>query len=196
VGVEDVLEGVRCAGPPALHCFLDPSLAPGYIAWLAHDGETAHAGVAGHAERFAPLEALLEFARRLEEWGVCDLRNARRSERRGGRIPVSGMLPAIANGRGLLVGDAAGAVSPLTAGGLDPCLRLSARAADTACQVLSTGSFESLSFYSGAAFRRRYRGRLLLRQALSRLQSRQTAELLVLLLSLPPFRTVARRIFF
>lgn len=39
VGVEEVLEGVPLDGPPMFHCFLDPQLAPGYLAWAVHDGE-------------------------------------------------------------------------------------------------------------------------------------------------------------
>ena len=127
VGVEDVLEGVPLEGPPQFHCFLDPRLAPGYLAWMVHDGEEAHVGVGGYAARFDPLRALESF--REEVAGLFDFTRARCVERRGGRIPVGGVLERIANGRGLLIGDAAGAVSPLTAGGLDPCMRLSSVAA-------------------------------------------------------------------
>jgi flavin-dependent dehydrogenase len=196
IGVEDVVEAACIEGPPALHCFLDPELAPGYIAWLAYDGEAAHIGVAGYAHRFAPLDALRSFSTRLRESGVCDTRCARRIERRGGRIPVNGILPRIANGRGLLVGDAAGAVSPLTAGGLDPCLRLSWYAAEVASQVLASGSLAALSGYSGAMFRRRFRSRLLMRRVLSSVRSRALAELVVQTLSMPPFRALANHIFF
>ena len=49
VGVEDVLKGVPLNGPPRLHCFLDRELAPGYLAWIANDGEEAHIGVGGYA---------------------------------------------------------------------------------------------------------------------------------------------------
>jgi flavin-dependent dehydrogenase len=45
VGVESVLRGAVLDGPPRLLCFLDPKLAPGYIAWIAHDGEETHLGV-------------------------------------------------------------------------------------------------------------------------------------------------------
>src|SRR5438552_13253535 len=38
VGVEEVLEGIQLEGPPRLHCFLDPRLAPGYLAWMVHVG--------------------------------------------------------------------------------------------------------------------------------------------------------------
>ena len=68
-----------------------------------------------------------------------DLGSGRRLERRGGRIPVGGVLRRIASPRGLLVGDAAGAVSPLTAGGLDPCLRLSRLAAEVTLDHLAGG---------------------------------------------------------
>ena len=62
VGVEDVLTG---GGPkvsePCFHCFLDPRLAPGYLAWVVCDGEETHVGVGGYAERFDPARALEEF---------------------------------------------------------------------------------------------------------------------------------------
>src|SRR6185436_17423513 len=123
VGVEEVFENVPLEGPPIFHCFLDPGIAPGYLAWAVHDGEQVHIGVGGYAARFDPVKALREFRASLDQ--LLDLSKARLIERRGGRIPVGGVLPQIANTEGLLIGDAAGAVSPLTAGGLDPCMRLS-----------------------------------------------------------------------
>src|SRR6266540_3081034 len=119
---------------PALHCFLDPRLAPGYIAWVATDGEEAHVGVAGYRDRFEPTLALRAFRD-----SVAHLAGGRAVERRGGTIPVGGILRRIANRHGLLVGDAAGAVSPLTAGGLDPALRLSSFAADVVAGYLDSG---------------------------------------------------------
>ena len=107
VGVEEVLEGVPLDGPPRFHCFLDPRLAPGYLAWLVHDGQEVHLGVGGYPSRFDPLRALREFRASLT--GIVDLSKAKLIERRGGRIPVGGVLRHIANERGLLIGDAAGA---------------------------------------------------------------------------------------
>ena len=137
VGLEEVFEGVPLDGPPRLHCFLDHRLAPGYIAWVAEDGQSTHVGLGGYAARFQPSAALDAFRATLAN--VVNLRASRLVERRGGRIPVGGVLPVIANERGLAVGDAAGAVSPLTAGGLDPCLRLSELAAKVIWRYLSTG---------------------------------------------------------
>src|SRR6185503_7814840 len=135
-GVEDVFTGVPLDGPPRLHCFLDPKIAPGYLAWVAHDGEETHIGVGGYAAMFDPLTALNQFRSSLK--GIIDLSAAKQIERRGGRIPVGGVLANIASTDGLLIGDAAGAVSPLTAGGLDPCLRLSSYAAKVIVEYLET----------------------------------------------------------
>ncbi len=61
VGVEDVFTDVPLDGPPRLHCFLDPEIAPGYLAWIAHDGEDTHIGVGGYAAMFDPVQALEQF---------------------------------------------------------------------------------------------------------------------------------------
>jgi flavin-dependent dehydrogenase len=117
-------------------------------------------------------------------------------ERRGGRIPVGGVLPRIASPRGLLVGDAAGAVSPLTAGGLDPCIRLSSLAARVAADFVATGDEDALAAYSGNAFRRRFRSRLMLRRALSAVRSPLAAELAVAAMRTPLLRPLASHVFF
>lgn len=192
VGVENVLRGVSAA--PGLHCFLDPRLAPGYLAWVACDGAEAHLGVGGHPDRFRPLEALKQFRRRAEQF--IDLRSATFAEHRSGRIPIGGVLHRLANERGLLVGDAAGAVSPLTAGGLDGCLRLSELAADVAGRFLQEGNPQALAAYDGAAMRARFRRRQWLRHGWDRLQTPWLVESACALLRQPPFRWFAERIFF
>ena len=194
VGVEEVFRGVDTGHAPAFHCWLDPVLAPGYIAWIVDDGEDVHVGVGGYASRFRPAEALRQFLAR--EAPRFHLAGVAPSERRGGRIPVGGVLPRIACARGLLVGDAAGAVSPLTAGGLDPCLRLSALAAAVTAEYLDTGDDAALIPYGGDAFRARFRTRLLLRRALGAVRSPAAAELACAVLRLPPFRAIAHKVFF
>jgi flavin-dependent dehydrogenase len=194
LGVEEVFRGLETGHAPALHCWLDPVLAPGYIAWVVDDGEEVHVGVGGYASRFRPAEALRRFRARVASRFGLD--GAAPCERRGGRIPVGGVLPRIACARGLLVGDAAGAVSPLTAGGLDPCLRLSALAASVAADYLASGDEAALAAYGGAAFRTRFRTRLLLRRVIAAVRSPAAAELACAALRLPPLRAAARRVFF
>lgn len=194
VGVEEVLRGIPLDGPPRFRCFLDPKLAPGYLAWLVHDGEEVHLGVGGYAARFDPMKALRDFRSSVN--GLVDLSNARLIERRGGRIPVGGVLRRIANERGLLVGDSAGAVSPLTAGGLDPCLRLSTFAARVVGDYLETGDSRALSAYSGELFRSRFISRLWMRRLIARVQAPAMIELGCALMRLPILDSVAWQVFF
>jgi flavin-dependent dehydrogenase len=194
VGLEEVLEDVPLAGPPRFHCFLDPELAPGYLAWAVHDGEQVHVGVGGYPAQFDPVDALKKF--RASLGGTFDLSNAKAIERRSGRIPVGGVLRRIANSHGLLLGDAAGAVSPLTAGGLDPCLRLSKYAAGVIVDYLRTENTEALSAYSGDLFRTRFVSRLWMRRVLNNVRSPLVMELGCALMRLPLFRSFAHHVFF
>jgi flavin-dependent dehydrogenase len=194
VGVEEVLEGIPLDGPPRFHCFLDPQLAPGYLAWAVHDGEQVHIGVGGYADRFDPLAALKTFRSSLA--GILDLGSAKVVERRGGRIPVGGVLRRIANSEGLLLGDAAGAVSPLTAGGLDPCMRLSQYAAQVVVDYLETGNGEALRGYSGELFRARFVSRLWMRRALAAIRSAELIEIGCAAMRLPLLRFFAHHVFF
>jgi len=194
VGVEEVLAGVPLEGPPRFHCFLDPRLAPGYLAWLVHDGEEVHLGVGGYPARFDPLKALREF--RASVNSIVDLSEAELIERRGGRIPVGGILRRIANERGLLVGDAAGAVSPLTAGGLDPCIRLSTFAARVIGDYLQTGDAGGLGAYSGELFRARFLSRLWMRRMIAAVQAPPLLEIGCALLRMPVLNSLAWHVFF
>jgi flavin-dependent dehydrogenase len=193
VGIEDVFSGVPFNGPPRLHCFLDRTLAPGYLAWIANDGEEVHVGVGGYPTMFEPATALEQFRKSLS--GIIDLGSANWIERRAGRIPVGGVLRRIANNHGLLVGDAAGAVSPLTAGGLDPTMRLSTLATDVIQSYLATSNPEALSVYSGELFRARFTSRIWMRRMMTTL-NQPALELACLALRLPIFKQFARHVFF
>ena len=194
VGVESVFHGAVLDGPPRLLAFLDPKLAPGYIAWIAYDGEETHLGVGGYPASFDPTTALQDFRARVA--GIIDLRNAKQIETRAGLIPVGGVLRNIANANGLLIGDAAGAVSPLTAGGLDPCMRLSAFAASVVTEYLTTNNARVLEAYSGELFRSRFTSRLWARRIAATLSQPQLIELGCALLRLPMFTRLANHVFF
>jgi geranylgeranyl reductase family protein len=125
LGVEVELEDVRGVDPDRLHCFLDSRLAPGYIGWVVPGvGGRTQVGLACRQPHRPDLWA---FVRKLGR--RFDFDAARIVERRGGLIPVGGPVhPAYAPGA-LLVGDAAGLVSPLTAGGIHAALDSGHRAA-------------------------------------------------------------------
>ncbi len=194
VGVEDIYRGLPLSGPPSLHCVLSPRFAPGYLAWCVNDGREVHIGVGGYAGRFEPLASLEAFRASLQvPW---DWEQETRVERRGGWIPVGGILPNIASPAGLLVGDAAGAVSPLTAGGLDPCLRLSELAARVTVNYLDGGGTAALADYDGTRFRRRFRNRLLLRRLLAGIPAPLLSRATAASLDSAIFGALARKVFF
>ncbi|MGZ3146579.1 FAD-dependent oxidoreductase [Lentzea chajnantorensis] len=191
-GVEEVYP-VAPGGTPTFHCVLDPRLAPGYLAWVIDDGEHAHVGLAGRADRFtAPLPRLL---RRFKD-GFPTPAPTGPVRRRGGPIPVGGVLRRIVSTEGLLVGDAAGAVSPLTAGGLDPCMRMSELAASVTADYLRSGNRYVLEHYDGAGLRRRYAARGAMRRGLSLVRGPGVAEAAFSGLRTWLGRAVAARIMF
>jgi digeranylgeranylglycerophospholipid reductase len=118
VGVEAEYEGVRGVDDDRLHCFLDRRLARGYIGWIVpgYNG-IAQVGLACRHPRTPDLPA---FLRKIAS--VADLSQAQCVGRRAGLIPVGGPVCPMAAGNVLLVGDAAGLVSPLSAGGIHTAL--------------------------------------------------------------------------
>lgn len=118
LGVEAEYENLGGVDPDRLHCFLDASLARGYIGWVV----PGHRGLfqVGLACRRPQRPDLAAFERRLA--ALFDFGGARRRGRRGGLIPVGGPVTPAAGRDVLLIGDAAGLVSPLSAGGIHTAL--------------------------------------------------------------------------
>lgn len=191
VGAETVRPSSLAEASPHFDLTVDAKLAPGYLAWVVDDGHERHIGVAGAGENYQPAEQLRRYERQLWIAGDAPL-----IERRGGRIPVGGVLRNISNARGLSVGDAAGAVSPLTAGGLDPCLRLSRLAADVIVGQLLHDEADAYKRYSGEHFRSRFSTRLLLRRLLEAARFNWLANLGMWVLRTPPGRKFAAKLFF
>lgn len=127
-GLEVEFEGLAGADPRFLHCFLDSKLAPGYLGWVAPGPVVSQAGLAVGPGRRPDLKAFLAATE-----SIFGYSNARPVERRSGRIPAGGLVhPWSAEGV-MLVGDAAGQVSPATGGGIKLAFELGRRAA----QVIS-----------------------------------------------------------
>lgn len=190
LGVEEIVPPI--SREPVLHCFLDSRLAPGYIAWVANDGEEAHVGVAGYRRGAWDATKALQAFREQLPFAV-----GHALERRGGLIPVNGILRRIANQRGLLIGDAAGAVSPLTAGGLDGAMRLSTFAADVIVEYLETGDARVLAQYTGDRFRTRILARRWMRNAMRVASAAPPLlEAGFAMLRMPLFQRIAEHVFF
>jgi digeranylgeranylglycerophospholipid reductase len=122
-GVEHEYAGVQIAEPGLLHCFVDRRLAPGYIGWIVAGPRAVQVGLAQRlrARRQPAADAIEAFLEKIVP--MVDLRGVRPSSVRAGMIPCGGIVAPVAARRVLLVGDAAGMVSPVTAGGIHTALK-------------------------------------------------------------------------
>lgn len=122
-GVEAEFEGVAGVDGDQLHVFLDSAIAPGYIAWVVPGVHATQVGLAVTRPHRPDLDACIA-----KLATVFDFSRARRVGTRAGLIPVGGLLRRIGDAHSLLVGDAAGMVSPLTAGGIHTAVHFGRRA--------------------------------------------------------------------
>jgi flavin-dependent dehydrogenase len=122
-GVEAEFEGVNGVDRDFLHVFLDSTIAPGYIAWVVPGVDVTQVGLAVSRPHRPDLDAFIT-----RTASIFDFREAKRVGTRAGRIPVGGLLRRIGDARCLLVGDSAGMVSPLTAGGIHTAVHFGRRA--------------------------------------------------------------------
>lgn len=123
-GMEIECEELKGFDSRFLHCFADNRVAPGYIGWIVPGVGVTQIGVAATQPRRPDLGG---FLRRLKSF--CDVREIRVVQRRSGLIPSGGTLRHLGTRRVMLVGDAAGMVSPVTGGGIHTALHFGRRAA-------------------------------------------------------------------
>ncbi|MEL1266206.1 NAD(P)/FAD-dependent oxidoreductase [Pseudoxanthomonas putridarboris] len=122
-GVEHEFDGIALPEPNALHCFISRRYAPGYIGWIAQTPTGVQAGLALRHDPAAPR--LPDIAGFLEHvGGAVGLPARRRPDAvRAGLIPCGGPVAPLARDGVILTGDAAGIVSPVTAGGIHSAWR-------------------------------------------------------------------------
>lgn len=129
-GVEWAYEPIERVGD-CLHCFIDPRRAPGYIGWVVPGLGVTQVGLAVHQAGRADISG---FVKHLDT--LFGLRSRRVVDKRGGMIPINGLLRRMHGDGVLLVGDAAGMVSPLTAGGIHRSYQFGKLAADAIADYL------------------------------------------------------------
>lgn len=187
IGVEAEYEGVAGVDGAFLHTFLDRQLAPGYIGWLVPgpDGITQVGLACSRPER----PDLARFVDRVAS--VFDFSRARVVARRSGAIPVGGRVRPFAAAGVLLVGDAAGLVSPLTAGGIYTALKFGRRAGELIADHLATGEIDP-----AAVLAREY-PRFFWKGLLRRLADRGVPDAIInRALALTPTRRLAQLVYF
>lgn len=187
-GVEAELTGVALPEPERLHCFLDRRLARGYIGWAFDGVGVAQIGLAARQRRAGDTADLDAFLEKLAQ--IFDLSSMSIVARRAGLIPVGGPVYPIAGDRVLLVGDAAGLVSPLTAGGIHTALESGRAAALAIATALASDSRAPLTATIDVP---QFRIKHLLRKAFDLFQSDRLFDVL---LSTGVLAVAARLIYF
>jgi geranylgeranyl reductase family protein len=126
---------------------LELGAVPGGYGWIFPKGDHVNVGVGGWETEGPRLRAHL--AALLEGYGLDgdSLENIR-----GYRLPLRGAGDGLANGRGLVVGDAAGLVDPLTGDGMYEAF-LSARLASQTVADFLGGRTADLERYAAATLR-------------------------------------------
>jgi digeranylgeranylglycerophospholipid reductase len=144
VGLEAEYDGLDIAGD-VLHCFIDRKLAPGYLGWAVPGVHVTQVGLATSSAKpdLKAFEAKIATVLRLKEGSVV--------ARRSGLIPAGGLVHPFSAQQVLLVGDAAGLVSPLTGGGIRLAFHYGRRAAQAVADYLLDGGGEP-----GAVMAREY----------------------------------------
>lgn len=157
-GVEFELEPDPALDERFLHCFLDSNLAPGYIAWAVPGVGVTQVGLAARHGFKPDARAFLELYRKR-----LQLPERRIVARRSGLIPAGATLSRTFDGRVMLIGDAAGHVSPLTGGGIVQTLRLGRRTAQLAADWIFAGAEHPAKALARET--PRFRTKLLMRRA-------------------------------
>lgn len=135
LGAEAEYSGLKLHDENAFYCFLDQKLAHGYLGWVIPSVGVAQVGL---ASRMPARPDIDRFVERMS--GIFDFSEAKVAARRGGLIPCGGLVRPFANERVILLGDAAGIVSPLTAGGIHTALRYGRILGETLANHLTRGA--------------------------------------------------------
>ncbi len=133
-GIEVELEPNDGVDPRFLHCFVDSRLAPGYIAWAAPGPDAVQVGLAVRHGAKPDLAGFMAHTEKRFGWSGMKVIG-----RRSGLIPCGGPLKRTAAPNVLLVGDAAGWVSPMTGGGIRLAFRYGRRAGALIADHLQSG---------------------------------------------------------
>jgi flavin-dependent dehydrogenase len=190
-GMEYEFAGLALADDDRLHCFLDRKLAPGYIGWMVPGVGVTQIGLARRMPRDpeAMKRVMEKFLNKVA--GIIDVRGREPASIRAGTIPCGGVVRPVATERTLLVGDAAGMVSPVTAGGIHTALKHGLAAGHAVAEFLE-GKCEDPALWFAATYPK-FRTKRLLRFLFDHFQSDWFFNVM---LATPLVRMAASQVYF
>ena len=188
-GAEAEIEAAAPVESNRLHCFVDRRLARGYIGWAFAGVGIVQAGLAvRRRDAVSVVPDLDGFLAKIAP--LLGPGPNRVLARRAGLIPVGGPVRPRAADRVLLIGDAAGLVSPLTAGGIHTALDSGLRAGAAIAAALRDDHGGPLAVDITAPS---FRAKRVMRAAFDHLQSDTMANVLI---GNQLFSRAARLVFF
>ncbi|MEQ8267228.1 MAG: NAD(P)/FAD-dependent oxidoreductase [Parvibaculum sp.] len=175
-GIEHEFEGLPLPDPDYLHCFIDRKLARGYIGWAVQGPRATQVGVAARMPHSrssqAWMTALFDKIR-----PTVDTGSIAPASIRAGMIPCGGLVTPSARRRIMLVGDAAGMVSPVTAGGIHNAVKHGLGAGNAIADHLHGQADDPAGWYADTY--PRYQLKVLARRIFDRFQSDAAFNLLL-----------------
>lgn len=185
VGVEAEFSRADLPSDSAFYCFLNQDFAHGYLGWVVPGVQCVQVGLATRAPATPDIDGFIAHIGPL-----FGLDRGAIVARRGGLIPVGGVVDPVWRGNVVLLGDAAGTVSPLSAGGIHTADHYGRQLADAIIASLAGGP------HPGPTITRsypRFSAKHLQRVVFERLAPNWALDLL---LTNPLFKLVARLVFF
>jgi flavin-dependent dehydrogenase len=192
IGIEHEYTAAPIHADSHLHCFIDRRGMPGYIGWVLQGVGVTQVGLARRQaarDGMSTVAAMERFLHRIAP--LFDFRDHRPFAVRAGLIPCGGPVQPVSRPRALLIGDAAGLVSPLTAGGIHGALQHGMRAGHVIADYLA-GRGDEPGLWAARAYPR-FRARRALRFLFDHFQADWIFNLM---LSTAPLRRIASQIYF
>jgi geranylgeranyl reductase family protein len=185
LGVEAEYTGLELE-KNSFYCFLNQKLANGYLGWVVPSVGVTQVGVATRMPQKPDIEKFAEYAGQ-----ALDFTQGKIISRRGGLIPVGGLVSPFARGNVILLGDSAGIVSPLTAGGIHTALHYGKILGEAIAKNLKYGG-EHPATVMAKIYPRFY-----LKQGLRKVYEHLAPDFMLnLILNNPLFKTAASVVFF
>ena len=190
-GMEYEFAGLELREPDALHCFVNKALAPGYIGWATQNPTGVQFGLAFRHRPSRTGTPDIDALRALvgHRIGIPD--DLTPSAIRAGLIPCGGPVAPLARPGVILTGDAAGIVSPVTAGGIHSAWQHGWTVGEAVARHLRDGGPSPERIAERAA--PRYRVKRALRWAFDHAQMDWPFDLM---LGSAPMRWAAERVYF